>query len=310
METVREIVLVAAAVSMGLMAGVFGLYSHTVMPGLRRTDDRTFVGAFQALDRAIINPWFMLTGFLGALVLTGAAAVLLAGPGGPALSWTLVALVLYLIVFLITVAVNVPKNNALKAAGEPDTITDLAGVRAASTRRPGRGGTSSGRSPPPSRRSAWLWRCCDTGRADRDGVPRRDRPELAAGLVGEPFGDRVQGLVQALLDPGMVVGGVDEQREQGRSVALRRLERAPVVARAGEPHVISWASGSAWNHASPVTFSSVPSPSVSTTAVVRTSSGATSFADFMCGKYCGRLAGSERYVNASVTSWSICFSAR
>ncbi|BCJ76788.1 membrane protein [Catellatospora sp. IY07-71] len=130
METVREIVLVAAAVSMGLMAGVFGLYSHTVMPGLRRTDDRTFVGAFQALDRAIINPWFMLTGFLGAPALTGASAALLAGPGGPALSWTLVAVLLYLIVFLITVAVNVPKNNALKAAGEPDTITDLAGVRA------------------------------------------------------------------------------------------------------------------------------------------------------------------------------------
>lgn len=130
METVREVVLVAAAVSMGLMAGVFGLYSHTVMPGLRRTDDRTFVGAFQALDRAIINPWFMLGGFLGAPVLTGAAAVLLAARGGPALTWTLVALVLYLIVFVITVAVNVPKNNALKAAGEPDRIADLAGVRA------------------------------------------------------------------------------------------------------------------------------------------------------------------------------------
>ncbi len=130
METVREIVLVAAAVSMGLTAGVFGLYSHTVMPGLRRTDDRTFVGAFQALDRAIINPWFMLGGFLGALVLTGASAVLLAARGGAALSWTLVALVLYLIVFVITVAVNVPKNNALKAAGEPDEIADLAGARA------------------------------------------------------------------------------------------------------------------------------------------------------------------------------------
>jgi len=24
-----------------------------------RTDDRTFVGAFQSLDRSIINPWFM-----------------------------------------------------------------------------------------------------------------------------------------------------------------------------------------------------------------------------------------------------------
>ncbi len=124
------VMLVAATVTMGIMAGVFGLYSHTVMPGLRRTDDRTFVAAFQALDRAIINPWFMLGGFVGALVFTVASAALLFGPGSPALSWTVAALVLYLVVFVITVAVNVPMNNALKAAGDPDEITDLAGVRA------------------------------------------------------------------------------------------------------------------------------------------------------------------------------------
>jgi uncharacterized membrane protein len=41
------------------MAGVFWLYDHTIMPGLGKTDDRTFVGAFQAFDRAIINPWFL-----------------------------------------------------------------------------------------------------------------------------------------------------------------------------------------------------------------------------------------------------------
>lgn len=124
------VVLVAATVTMGIMAGVFGLYSHTVMPGLRRTDDRTFVGAFQALDRAIINPWFMLGGFLGALVFTAGSVLLLFGPGSPALSWTIAALVLYLAVFVITVAVNVPMNNAIKAAGDPDQIPDLAGVRA------------------------------------------------------------------------------------------------------------------------------------------------------------------------------------
>ena len=57
--------LLAATVTTGLMAGVFGLYAHTIMRGLGTTDDRTFVGAFQAIDRAIINPLFMLT-FFGA----------------------------------------------------------------------------------------------------------------------------------------------------------------------------------------------------------------------------------------------------
>ncbi|RSM94650.1 DUF1772 domain-containing protein [Nonomuraea sp. WAC 01424] len=115
----------------GLAAGVFGLYSHTIMRGLGGTDDRTFVTAFQAIDRAIINPWFMLS-FMGALAFTGLAAVLHLGQNvRAALPWILVALVLYLVAFVLTVAVNVPLNDALKAAGDPDKITDLAAVRRA-----------------------------------------------------------------------------------------------------------------------------------------------------------------------------------
>jgi uncharacterized membrane protein len=130
MDAVRALSLIAATMSMGLMAGVFGLYAHTVMPGLGRTDDRTFVGAFQAIDRAIINPWFLAGGFVGALVFTALAAVLnLPADRRSVLPWIAVALVLYLAVFVITVGVNVPLNDAIKAAGDPDRIADLAAVR-------------------------------------------------------------------------------------------------------------------------------------------------------------------------------------
>jgi uncharacterized membrane protein len=128
MNALRAVSLMAATITMGLVAGVFGLYTHTIMPGLARTDDRTFVGAFQAIDRAIINPWFMAGGFLGALVFTVVAAV--AQLGQDALAWVVAALVLYLAVFVITIAVNVPRNDALKAAGDPDDLPDLAAVRA------------------------------------------------------------------------------------------------------------------------------------------------------------------------------------
>ncbi|HEX2466909.1 MAG TPA: hypothetical protein VHJ54_01760 [Solirubrobacterales bacterium] len=57
MEVLQGACLLAATISVGLMAGVFGLYAHTIMPGLGNTDDRTFVGAFHAIDRAIINAW-------------------------------------------------------------------------------------------------------------------------------------------------------------------------------------------------------------------------------------------------------------
>jgi uncharacterized membrane protein len=127
MSVLRAISLLGATMTMGLVAGAFVLYAHTVMPGLKKTDDRTFVTAFQALDRAIINPWFMAGGFLGALVLTLAAA--LSHLGHDALPWIVAALVLYVIAFVITIAVNVPLNDAIKAAGDPDRIADLAAVR-------------------------------------------------------------------------------------------------------------------------------------------------------------------------------------
>ena len=118
MNVLRTLSLLGATLTMGLVTGAFALYAHAIMPGLKTTDDRTFVAAFQAVDRAIINPWFMLAGFLGALVLTGAAALL--HIGHDPLPWIVVALVAYIVVFAITLAVNVPLNDALKAAGSAD----------------------------------------------------------------------------------------------------------------------------------------------------------------------------------------------
>ena len=121
--------LLLAVITTGIATGVFQLYAHTVMPGLGKTDDRTFVGGFQALDRAIVNPLFMFC-FLGAFVFTGLATVLsFKSDSRRLLPWLIVALVLYLVVLVVTFAVNVPLNDALKAAGDPDSITDLAGVR-------------------------------------------------------------------------------------------------------------------------------------------------------------------------------------
>jgi uncharacterized membrane protein len=128
-DVLREVVLIAATLTTGLMAGVFGIYSNAIMPGLRRTDDRTFVAAFQSIDRAIINPAFMAT-FLGALVLTALTALLhFTGESRSLLPWTVAALILYLVVFVVTIRVNVPRNNEIKAAGDVDRMTDVHGVR-------------------------------------------------------------------------------------------------------------------------------------------------------------------------------------
>jgi uncharacterized membrane protein len=123
------LILLPATVTMGLTAGVFGDWAHTIMRGLRKTDDRTFVGAFQATDRAIMNPVFMLA-FMGALVLSGAAAVLyLSDDDHSVLPWVAVAFGLHVVAVVITMAVHVPLNDDLRAAGDPDRIANLAAVR-------------------------------------------------------------------------------------------------------------------------------------------------------------------------------------
>jgi uncharacterized membrane protein len=128
MNGLRVASLMLATMTTGLVAGVYAIYSNAFMPGLARTDDRTFVGAFQAVDRAIVNPLFLGVGFVGALVFTVLGGLL--SLQEKALPWIAVAFVLYLVSMALTVAVNVPLNDALKAAGDPGTI-DVAAARAA-----------------------------------------------------------------------------------------------------------------------------------------------------------------------------------
>jgi uncharacterized membrane protein len=119
--------LLAAAVLAGLQAGTYFTWATGVMPGLARVDDRTFVGAVQEMNVAIVNPVFMAT-FLGAPLLAG-LAIWAAGP--QARPWTIAATVLALATVAITIAGNVPLNDAIAAAGSVDHVKDLAAVRAA-----------------------------------------------------------------------------------------------------------------------------------------------------------------------------------
>ncbi|CAM3618469.1 anthrone oxygenase family protein [Nocardioides zeicaulis] len=116
---------VAAVVVAGLQAGTYFTWATGVMPGLARTDDRTFVATMQQVNVAIVNPVFIAT-FLAAPVLAGAVAAV---GGAPARTWAIAATALAVGTVLITVAGNVPLNDALAAAGAVDRIQDLAAVR-------------------------------------------------------------------------------------------------------------------------------------------------------------------------------------
>ena len=129
MKLLQLLSLLAALISVGMMAGLFTGFSYAVMPGIKILDDRSWVAAMQQINKVIINGWFM-PAFLGSVVFTGAAAALIwASANRAALPWVLAALALALVMFIGTVAVNVPLNDRIEAVGDPSAAVDLASLR-------------------------------------------------------------------------------------------------------------------------------------------------------------------------------------
>uniref|UniRef100_A0A832H1N2 DUF1772 domain-containing protein n=1 Tax=Oscillatoriales cyanobacterium SpSt-402 TaxID=2282168 RepID=A0A832H1N2_9CYAN len=106
-----------AALGCGLVAGVFFAFSTFVMSALAQQPPAQGIATMQSINITVINPWFM-TAFLG----TGATCLLLVLVSlfqwqQPGTAYVLIGALLYLVgTFSITIAFNVPLNNALAVA--------------------------------------------------------------------------------------------------------------------------------------------------------------------------------------------------
>jgi uncharacterized membrane protein len=124
------VLLAVSTVTVGLMAGFFYAYACSVMVGLDRVDDRTFIVTMQWINATVRNAAFA-PAFFGSLVLTIAAAVVAVVSSRSARGWIVAAAVLYAAAVLVTLTLKVPLNEQLAAAGPADQISDLPAVRAA-----------------------------------------------------------------------------------------------------------------------------------------------------------------------------------
>jgi uncharacterized membrane protein len=124
-----SIVLCAAVIAMGLLAGLFYGSAVAVMPALTAADDRTLVDAMQHMIVEIENPAFFLT-FLGAPALAGVALIQARRSGSATIGrWIVAGLAFYAVMVVVTVTVHFPLNDDLIKAGDPDSIENLAAVR-------------------------------------------------------------------------------------------------------------------------------------------------------------------------------------
>lgn len=122
MKSLLDVATIAAAVGSGLSGGVFFAFSTFVMPALGRLPAAQGITAMQAINVDAINAPFMAVLFGSGVIGVGVAGVALAQKeqGAP---WFVAAALVYLGgTLLVTMACNVPLNEALadlEPAGAP-----------------------------------------------------------------------------------------------------------------------------------------------------------------------------------------------
>lgn len=114
---------VASVVLCGAIFGFFYAWVCSTMWGLDRADPRVAIAAMQAMNASVRNAVFFPAFFLTPVVLgLTAAAARFSGHRAPAL-WFAAAAAVYLVFgLLLTMAVNVPMNEALATVAVPDDI--------------------------------------------------------------------------------------------------------------------------------------------------------------------------------------------
>ncbi|MGI9606404.1 MAG: DUF1772 domain-containing protein [Acidimicrobiales bacterium] len=124
--TVRAITLFLGLMTSGLMAGLFFGWLVSVIPGLAKVSDSSYVSTMQNINREIINPVFVATFMLTPVVL-GVAAIVHFQAGHNRRAWWLAAAAATYVVGVlgVTVGGNIALNNQLDAF-DTRAATDVA----------------------------------------------------------------------------------------------------------------------------------------------------------------------------------------
>ncbi|WP_233191050.1 DUF1772 domain-containing protein [Sporosarcina sp. P20a] len=108
-----------AVLTTGMMAGIVFAYANSVMPGLRKADDRTFVLASRHLTSSVANPLFLIISNSALIVQIGFIVVAVLAQQFDQVVLGSIALIFYIATLLITFLGNLPLNKAIISAELP-----------------------------------------------------------------------------------------------------------------------------------------------------------------------------------------------
>lgn len=105
---------ITSLLSIALIAGLFFTWSNSIMPGLKQLPTKNFLLAMQMLNRAILNPSFLITFLIPVALLPLNCYLQFKEAVGVKFYFLLLACMFYVFgVFLVTMIVNVPINESL-----------------------------------------------------------------------------------------------------------------------------------------------------------------------------------------------------
>ena len=108
----KIIILILSVLFTGLSAGLCFTWTNAVTPGIGRLDNISFLKAFQAMNRAIINGQFMIV-FMGPTILLFVNTYLFRYNSTAFWIFLVAAILFFVGVGLVTVFGNVPLNEIL-----------------------------------------------------------------------------------------------------------------------------------------------------------------------------------------------------
>jgi len=108
----KIIILILSVLFTGLTAGLCFTWTNAVTPGIGRLDNISFLKAFQAMNRAIINGQFMIV-FMGPTILLFVNTYLFRYNSAAFWIFLVAAILFFVGVGLVTVFGNVPLNEIL-----------------------------------------------------------------------------------------------------------------------------------------------------------------------------------------------------
>ncbi|WP_109301435.1 DUF1772 domain-containing protein [Aquimarina sp. AU474] len=111
--SIKSWVLFTSILCTGLTAGLCFTWSNSITPGIGRLNDLAFLQSFQAMNRVIINPSFLIVFFSPILLLFLNTYFFRTTNSITFWSYLIAAIIFFVGVGLITVVKNIPLNEIL-----------------------------------------------------------------------------------------------------------------------------------------------------------------------------------------------------